>query len=53
MGWKYNILFKNLDDKAWNNFGSEYLILAMFKLISVFGKYSIINFEIRRVNNEK
>lgn len=49
MGWKYHILFKNIDDKAWNDYGTEWLMLALINLIVVYSKYSIINFEIRKV----
>lgn len=48
MGYKYNILMRNFDDKAWTTFGTEYIFSAVINLLFAIIRYQIVNFEVRK-----
>ncbi len=48
MCWKYTITYRNYDDKFFRNYSSQWLILALTRLLYVSLKYQYISFEVRK-----
>jgi hypothetical protein len=48
MGSKYSILYRQYDEKGWNEYQTEWIALWLFKLIKVSISFECIDGKIRK-----